>query len=183
MRLNNGYRREIVRAALAAAFDKEEKKLVAREHRLALRCYEACVPPKLRRVIADFPKGWFRERCDHFFNVAGASIKLVSEHLLAHPYKLEHEFQGRLGAIPAGVLADDVMALVNDKETLRKRRIDAENTLTSLVNQHSSTEGLSEAWPEGAAFMRGLERKVPVANLPAVRIEDLNVLLGLKQAA
>jgi hypothetical protein len=183
MRLNSGYRREIVRAAIAGAFDKEAKKLIAREHRLAQRCYDALIPAKLRRAMLEFPKGWFREREDHYFNIAGASIKLKSEHPLAQPYKLEGEYNGRIGVIAAGPLADDVMALVADKETTAARRTEAENTLSSLVNQHSTTEGLIEAWPEGCAFVKDLERKVPVANLPAVRIEELNAMLGLKQAA
>lgn len=183
MRLNSGYRAEIVRAAIEAAFAKEEKKLLQREHTLAKRCYDAVIPAKVRRLLEDLPENWLAHRTSLHFNITGMCVDLSVEKALPVPDNVNGEYRGRLGNVSDGPIAKDVQALLADKDELKARKMKAQATLAALVAQHVTTEELAKAWPEGKAYWNKLERKVPVANLPAVRIEELNSMLGLAEAS
>lgn len=180
MRLNTGYRAEIVRAAIAAAFDRDEKKMEKREHMLARKCWDHVVPPKVRKMLAGLPDGWLVTKEDIEFSIAGLSIALKAERALPIPYTVKCHYSQRIGVIPAGPLADEVQQLMADKEDFKKRRKTAIATLEALVAQAYSTETLVAQWPSGEKYVRDLEKKIPVKpTLPAVRIEELNVMLGL----
>jgi hypothetical protein len=182
MRLNSGYRAEIVRAAIENAFSKEEKVLLQREHALAKRSYETLVTPKTRRWLDEAPKGWLPMRTHIELNVAGLSVTLHLARESAIPDSIDGKYQAKLGSIPEGVLANEIQELLAAQEAVKARKKTAHATLQALVEQHTTTDDLAKAWPEGKAFLVKLERKVPVPNLPAVRIEDLNKMLGLEAA-
>lgn len=179
MRLNSGYRAEIVRAAIENAFSKEEKALLQREHALAKRSYETLVTPKTRKWIEEAPKGWLAMCTAIDLNVVGMSVTLRTVREIATPESVAGKYSARLGSIPEGTLANEIQELLAAKEDIRARKKTAQATLEALVAQHITTDELAKAWPEGKACWAKLERKVPVPNLPAVRIEDLNKMLGL----
>lgn len=182
MRLNSGYRAEIVRAAIENAFSKEEKALLQREHALAKRSYETLVTPKARKWIEDAPKGWLTMCAVLNLNVVGMSVALRTVREIAVPPNVAERYSARLGSIPEGALANEIQELLAAKEDVRARKKTAQATLEALVAQHVTTDELAKAWPEGKACWAKLERKVPIPNLPAVRIEDLNKMLGLEAA-
>lgn len=183
MRLNSGYRAEIVRAAISAAFDKDEKELTRREHRLAARCYDAVVPLKTRRAISAMPAGWLPTGKSIRFNVGGQSVTFAFGKEMPVSRTYDRHFDN-FGAVSEGALIDEVRKWQGDREDFKTRRTRAEATLQAMVNQASTTQALEDVWPEGKKFWRGLEARIPVsAQLPAVRIAELNVMLGLREAA
>lgn len=185
MRLNLGYRAEIVRAAIEGAFAKEDKKLAQREHALAKRCYDLCIPAKVRKLTEQMPPDWLCEASHLCFNINGMTLSLAAEHRMPVPAQSQAKYSdaGRLGAISDAQIGKDVLALMADKDAVRARKNKAEITLKALVDQHSTTDELGKHWPEGRTYWKALERKIPVSNLPAVRIEELNSMLGLAHAS
>lgn len=183
MRLNMGYRNEIVRAAISAAFDKDEKELTRREHRLAQRCYDAVVPLKIRRAVASLPDGWLPTSQAIRFNIGGQTRALSAAKAIPVSHAYDRNYNA-LDVVTDAGLVEDVRKLTGDVEDFRARRKRAEETLTAMVNLAATTQALEDVWPEGKKFWRGLEARIPVsAQLPAVRIAELNVMLGLREAA
>jgi len=190
VRLTNFDRDEIRGKAITAAFAERMSALDAREHALAKEAYEFVIPAEEREAIAKVPAHWMRLDPCLGFNVAGASVKLQTG---AGGYPVPYMPKGsqsgswrchdRLGTIPAGDLADRIMSLLGDKESLKAERSKAQAALQAMLASINTTGKLGETWPEGKPFFEHLEKARDGAAVPSVRVEEINSLLGLKTAA
>lgn len=183
MRLNSNARDRIISQAMAGTFEKQKHALEVRETALCEKLYNTIVPPKLRKQIADLPPGWISLSGKVRFNVGGQTVDLCHKAGLPtkHGY---HCYTGPVGVVTDVALIDLVRKLQGDMEDYKSSRARAEATLKALLAGIASTETLRKAWPEGKKFYADIETSVPTPpGLPAVRVQELNAMLGLKQAA
>lgn len=178
MRLTNANREVILNNAINHAFEKDAKALEKRGFALAKKCYEAAIPARERKAIADLPKRWFNWRKETTFNVCGERHKLSFQDSAPMP----SDGDGYSVAIPGindAALLKEIHALIDDREAHRKKKDTAERTLSVLLQTYSTLDGLRNAWPEGQPFFRHLEGQIKAVGLPVVRVSELNAMLAL----
>lgn len=183
-RLTNDLRDAIARAAVAHAFDPKKEALATQEDALAREAYAVIIPQSETALVAAVPENWFRlDECLRF-NAGGynVTLSLIGQGLPV-PYRPRGgEDEGyhchRLGSIPPGDLCDRVRAHVEEKETYKSERSVAHRAVTNLLHGVTTMKRLKEVWPQGEQFFDPY-RNAPVASLPAVRVDEVNAMLGI----
>ncbi len=183
------YEREAIAAkAVAHAFDPKKVAIETTEDALGREAYAVVIPASESAAAAKMPTNWFRlDKCLRF-NVGGQSISLsLSGEGLPVPYQAKGEEYGsyhcgRLGTILPGDLCDRIQAHAQAKEDYRNQRGAAYRSVFALVASVTTIKRLREIWPEGEAFFKGYDESAP-SNLPAVRTDEVNAMLGLALAA
>lgn len=185
MRMTATIRQAILAQALDAAFGKRENDIKKRNDALGRRIYNAVVTLKERQAIEALKaaktggRDWFNHHSDDVkFNVGGRAL---CYHLTSElPIPSTGGFYNHVGTCNDPALVEATLALCNDEETLKAEREKAEGTLRALLAQHSTTDKLGLAWPEGKKYWLNLENRIIGApQLPVVRVCELNEMLGL----
>jgi hypothetical protein len=188
MRLNKAVREEITRNALKALRDRRDA-MDKRETALAVLCYNVAVPKDIRDMLEACDrvtdKLWLDRALIVSFNVAGQHVRMRLAEAVVVPFRYQH-YNGLGRAITMEkheALVNKVRALQGDWETYKSDLALAERTMKSLLKTVGSTETLFKAWPEGKKFYATPpltpQSKISV---PAVQMQSLNTLLGLKAA-
>jgi Nucleotide modification associated domain 5 len=193
MRLNGEMRTEIKRFALAK-LDKERQLFAEVEQKLLIDCYNAVVPLATQKMIAALEKArvggnpWVAYNSATSFNVAGQRVYLGQINIpvdkritVALPSGL---WSGPLGTITMDKHAKLVERVRDWQGKVEKEKADYETavkTLDLLLKSVSTVEKLKQYWPEGRDFFSSPPCQTRAASgLPAVQIEALNKMLGIK---
>lgn len=180
VRLSSFTRGAIIAAAIDATFAKETERLQRAEGKLARRAYDALIPKAEQRLVDQIPKHWLSFNTQISLNVAGRriSLKFVGD-AMPIPNKWSFEF----GVIDArNTLATAIDDHLGAKSDLKKRQEEAKGALNAMLSRVTTAKQLLEIWPEGRRFYQSLLEAAP-RQLPALRVDEVNAMLGLKKAA
>lgn len=182
-RLTNISREEITRRAVEHAFTEREAAQKLAEDGLAREAFDAVVPVAEQRLAKKLPPYWPRRDPCLRFNAGGYDVQLcVTGEGLPVPYAPNGSRGSyncsRLGSIPPGDLCDRIQAHVNAVEALKTEKQLANRAVRTMLEAVSTTNKLTEVWPEGTAFYQDFA-DAPAPSLPMVRISEVNVMLGL----
>lgn len=179
IRLTNYMREQICGRAIAAKFEPLFAGLDAEEASMGLRFYEHVIPLAERKMIAKIPERWVRLDACLRFNVGGMNLKFKVDPAVRVP--LNEGYCKPLGSITDQADVDAARRIFDRRDELKAERKRASNVLSSLLSSFTTAKVMTESWPEGSAFYADL--KTPDSNLPAPIIYDINVMLGLAEAA
>ena len=187
-KLTNYSRAAIAERAVEHAFAPRRDALKAEADALAREAYVALFPEAETKLVAKLPENWIRRDECLRFNVGGQDIVLcVDGPGLPVPYRPKDSTSGgysrnRLGVIPFGDLCDRIQAHALADVKYRDERRQALRATKAMLEAVSTIGKLSEVWPEGKEFFAEYVDK-PAPQLPAVRVQEINALLGLSNAA
>jgi len=182
-RLTKDLRSSIAYAAVAHAFDPRQDALNKEEDALGREAYAAVLTPAEIKAVKAVPQNWFRSDSCLRFNAGGYTVKLTVSDGMPVPYAPKGDrggyHCGMLGSIPAGDLCDRIQTHVKAVETYREERYKAKQSVLVMLGGVSTLKQLREAWPEGESFFSRHEAVSTGGNLPAVRVDEVNAMLGL----
>lgn len=183
------YSREaIARRAVAHAFDPRQEALAEAEDALAREAYNTIFPAPEQALVAKVPSNWFRLDACLQFNVGGQRITLnVKGDGLPVPYRASGmEYGGyhcnQIGVIEHGELCDRIQTHAALVDTVKSERRTALRATEKMLEAVTTTGKLKEVWPQGEQFYAEYEDR-PAPALPAVRVDEINNMLGLVEAA
>lgn len=182
-RLTNAIRDEMIHAALAHRFKKDEAAYQKARTALADALYKHEFGAA-ERTAKRLPPGWVSESnyieivhddYNRYRNGRSPTLKMSRPRLIPNNYALrtiqvgkDHPFYE-----PLVKLAAQETALADAKDELRSK-------LRSLVYTFNTTNKLFEAWPEGKRFLpRGEGAPTTAALVPVALAGEVNVLLGI----
>lgn len=186
-KLTNSTREAIARAAIAFAFDPKEKALAKAEDALAREAHALLFPKKIIDAAKSLPAGWTRKISSLNYNVGGQKIELkASESLHVPALDKSNNDAGRsyyiVGAIQPGDLCDRIQGHAQTKEKLRDEKKIAQRQIEAMLAKVTTVKKLAEAWPEGEPFYsKYLDQPAP--QVPALRVDEINAMLGLPDEA
>lgn len=145
--------------------------------------YNIAFTEKDRKKAAELKEGWLREdRCLNF-NAGGYSLTFEVNDPVRVPYRTPY---GRgyscntLASIQDQDLMKRMQQWAQEVEKLRQEKRDAYRATLLLVGKFSTVKALKEAWPEGYEFYKKYDvAQTNRPQLPALRIEEVNAMLGL----
>lgn len=109
------------------------------------------------------------------FNCGGYDLRFTVTPAVAVPYSTHC---ARLGTL-TGDLAERGQAHANAGQTFRTEYETAYCALLRMLEGVGSVKALHKAWPEGIEFYKTYLTAAPGANVPALRVEEVNKMLGL----
>jgi hypothetical protein len=174
-RLTDSLRREIAERAAAFAFDPKYTANATEEHTLADRVYRTVISEDVLRRVLALPEGWTLIASQIAVNANGQQITLN----FGGDKKMPVPYNVRRHPVEPGELCDAIQANAAAYETLKEQRKAAYRATLAMLSAVNTLKQLEEAWPDGAPFYTDLETSP--SNLPAVRVDEINALLGLPQ--
>ncbi len=182
-RLTNYIRESIARSAINHAFDPKKEALSVTEDALACVAYAFVFSKKETDLVGKVPEYWFRLDSCLRFNVGGQSITLKLKKGLPVPYGTKNGSDSgyhchNLGVIPHGDLCDRIQAHAQALEAYKEQRRGAERQVKAMLDAVTTTGKLKEVWPEGEQFYSVYD-DVAAPKLPALRVDEINAMLGL----
>lgn len=180
-KLANFHREKIRDLILAHRFDGDRDRLKKEATALGIKVYERAFPRKQRDLMETLPKGWLHEE-DHASVKAGSCFtRLPFGKAMRMPMTKAH---GCILSLEAtDTLAQQISAHESAEKGLRDTRSAAARQIAATLGSFSTVKALREGWPEIAAFIDVATHSVPVPNLPAPIIRDLNVAMKLPPTA
>lgn len=175
-RLSKELRRTIAQRATAQANEKERKELEERSHEIGMRGYETIFDQEVRAMAAWMPAGWVSKDLCLRFNANGWDVKFTVKE--AVPVPSSSGFGCHMLGSVAGDLGTEMQKLATDIKTFKEEGDSAYRKVLAMLNQFVTFKQLRENWPEGHQFYKDLDAD-DVAKVPAVRIAEINALLGL----
>lgn len=189
-RLTNDIRTAICDAAVSHAFDPRFAEMMKVEEALAREAYETVFTAEERKKASAIPANWLRYDACLRFNVGGQSITLnLVEPGVPVPYRPKagkgHGGYGCniLGVIQHGDLCDRIQKHAQAVETYKEERRAAQRSVSAMLMAVTTTKRLREVWPEGLQFFVAFEDETARPQLPALRVDEINSMLGLSVAA
>lgn len=176
-RLTNSHKQTIVDRATTHALKDRKEALSVLEDKLAIECYNKVFPKKLRDTLKTVPEGWLRMDRDLRFNVGGWDLRLNTTEEYPIPM---NKYYSILGVITDEELVTKVQACVQEKKTLDEEDNALTRKMQGFLSGFTSFKQLRESWPEGADFYKDLDVERVAQNMPAVIVQDINKVLGLK---
>lgn len=182
VKLTNYSRDSIAKRAVEHSFAAQVAALEAEADALGREAYDLLYPATELKLVSKLPENWFRRDACLRFNVGGRDIVLNVSSGLPVPYGPKGSSGGygcnRLGVIEPGELCDRIQAHAVAFEKHREDRRAAERATRQMLGAVSTVGKLEEVWPEGKPFYANyLDKSVP--QLPAIRAQEINQMLGL----
>lgn len=188
LRLTKIDREDIMARVLSDVLNKvgKEREAVKKEEQhIAELAYDLVFSKELRMAVAKVEKihkGFTRhDNCLRFsFRGMQAMLRLGDKHPgLPVPY--DRGYCQNQGIITDETLIARWQAYEGEKKATEERFGQARAALWALLERAKTLAELEDSWPEGKAFYGHLKPKEK-AQLPAVRVDEVNRLLGLKPA-
>lgn len=180
-RLTNLTRDSIANAAAAFGFDQKQEEIDKYEDTLAREAHAYVFDKNEIAAVNQLPECWVARLNKLKLNVAGERIDLrVSGHGLPVPHKFAYGY-GVAGVIPPGDLCDRIQAHARNKEEVKRQRKSAQQKVRLMLDGVSSIKKLREVWPEGERFY-SIYDAAPAPSAPAIRVEEINNVLGLPES-
>lgn len=178
-RLTNDMREAIAHAAVGHKFDPLKTALGNAEDALAREVHAALLPASEIAAAAALPARWVKATRAIRTNAGGYRVNLELTDDARLPVPVDSEYHGSLGNLPHGDLCDRVRAHVENRENTYRQRMAAYQATKTLLASATTIKSLRAAWPDGETFYKKFEGAVPASTLPAVRVDEVNKLLGL----
>lgn len=176
--LNNYTRDDIIIAAISAAYDKKFKAIQEEEHEVGMLLYKASFKEKVLEAVDAIPKEWLRQDSCLRFNCGGHDLRFVVKKAVPVPYSRDcNRLENFDHKSPSTILAQE---FCERKRALEEERNDAKRQLKSIVYSCRTIKKLKEIWPQGDKFYSAYMVEQGKPGLPAVQVENINKLLGLK---
>lgn len=185
-RLTNEIRNEICEKAIEESFAKKKAALKKEEAKLGMKLYKSVFKPSELAKLDSLDEKWIvRDRCLRFncqgydlrFNIADKEEDGVPVPVSKRDYGCRS-----LGNI-TGEIAMEAQAFANKKQDASKEEDRARRALMAVLHSVSTVKRLAEVWPEGAKFYNIYLAEVEKTGVPAIKMQELNAMLGLKDAA
>ena len=180
-RLTKDIRTSIANRATEAAFKSRIADHKKAENTLGMQLFRHVFDEKTLKAVAKVPTAWFRQDCCLRFNCAGYDLTFRLDKPVSAPYS-GGGFCSRLGTV-TGELAERAQKHAQDGEKLTKERNAAYEAVMTMLNSVSSIAQLEKAWPEGKEFYSMYAEAREGSNLPAIKVAEINKMLGLAEAA
>lgn len=183
-RLTKDLRTTIASAAVAHSFDPRAETLKVAEDALAREAYAFVIPAAEVKAAEAMPSNWYRRDPCLRFNVGGYTLRLqMIGDGVPVPYQAKGEAHGgyhcgSLGSIPAGDLCDRIREHAQNVEALKGERRTAFRAVFNMLDGVTTLKRLAEVWPDGEQFYKQYGA-TPAAGLPAVRVDEINAMLGI----
>lgn len=178
-RLTNFDRDEIRDRAVKASFDPRKADLDRTEDRLAREAYALVFSAQLRKQVAALPEKWAQRDSCLRFNVGGMDARLTVLDAKGLPVPVSYHCSS-LGSVTDEALIAAVRSHMDAKETFKEERSRAYSSLRAMLRELNTLRSLVDAWPQGYPFYAHLNKPTPV-RVPALRVSELNAMLGLPQ--
>jgi len=178
--LSQSLRDTICITAVNASFEKRKNDLDKREHVIALKCYNDVfkkITRDLAATLATGEGGWLRMDSCLRFNIDGMYITLCVEKPLPVPHC--HGYSN-LGTPGTKALRDEAVEHAREKDRLKNDYGRAKTELAALLKSCRTFKVLEKAWPQGRQFYERYNVGEVRSGLPAIQVESLNKLMGLK---
>lgn len=172
---NSFDRSTIVNAMLYKRFSAEQESIDALNSAIALRAYNMVFPPATRQRMDALPDGWLPKVKQFNVEIGGLVTNFVLPGKLPVPYERRHAVLFVFASTDS--FAEDYRQLEERAEKLKEERGRAKCEIEAVLASVASLGSLLEIWPEAKQFCAFLE--VGPGNLPAPRIAELNLVLGL----
>lgn len=198
-RLTNEMRLEIAKKAMADTRAKTAAELRERQDRLARAGHAKLFDAKLVKEVMKLPKEWRRMDGCLKFNADGWQVQFnlldPRDHTKLNyeerankdwqlPVPLGHSSSqyscNPLGSI-TGELATEMQKCATDIKTFKENGDEGTKMVKQMLGMVNTIKRLKEVWPEGIEFYQ--EYDVPETQLPAVRMDEINALLGITAKA
>lgn len=178
-RLTNDIRDTIVFNATKKSFISQNETMSKEENLLALELYNSLFDKKELTIIKKLDKKWFHYDTCLRFNCGGYDLRLCVKEGVPVPY--DKGYCSRLGNIN-GELAEKAQVFANKKKDSEQQQQKTARTVKSLLFSVNTIKQLKTVWPEGSEFysMYDEQSSKSIGGLPAVQIEEINSILGLK---
>lgn len=175
-RLTNTTRYAICTAAIKDRYDPKDEVLKDQEDALFKEAHAHLFKPDELALVAAVPTRWISRDVKMRIIVECMGITISGKDALPFPRSFwSHDNRP---VIKDDALAARIVQNAAAKEKLKAERREATRKLDAILAITPSMKALKKAWPEGAAYYAEFEDK-PAPSVPAVRIEDINDLLGL----
>ncbi|MBC3540631.1 Nmad5 family putative nucleotide modification protein [Rufibacter sediminis] len=178
-RLTNEIRDSIIGKAINEKFEPVLSKLKKEEHELALLCYKSIYDKKVLAAANKLPKEWTRQDGCLRFNAGGYYLTFcLIDKKVPVPYST--------GCATLGSLKDEALekarAFAEKKKDIEDQKIKARYALQAVLYSVTTINKLKTVWAEGEKFYTMYDEQSPKSKggLPAVQIQELNEMLGLK---
>lgn len=181
MKLTKYIREDIAKSALSV-FKEREEALRQREHDLGMEGYYAAFTPEDRAKALDLKEGWLREDGCLRFNAGGYNLTFTVNTPVRVPYSTPYGC-GYSCNVLASIHDEDLVRrmqeFAQEKEKFLEEKKAAYRATLLLVEKFSTVKALKEAWPEGYEFYKSYDGSPVRAKLPAIRVDEINAMLGL----
>ena len=186
--LNNDIRDAIAKKAVDHKFGPIFEALATAEDALAREAHASIYTADELSKVAKLPVYWVRRDACLLFNVGGQRLRFDAKEGLPVPYANKsgsgHGYDCReIGSIPFGDLCDRLQAHALAVEKAKEEKRAAHKAVRTMLDSVRTSKKLAELWPEGAPFYEGMFSPDQLRNLPAIRVDDVNAVLGLSPAA
>lgn len=179
-RLTNDIRNEICESAITASFKKQNDKLKAEETKIGMQLYRSLYKKSELDIIAKLDKKWLDiDECLRF-NCGGFDLTFCVEPGVAVPQREGYGCR-RLGNITDPDLVYKAQDFAKRKEDAKAEERKAEQALRAVLFSVNTVKRLAEVWPEGAAYYDYLLAEVENTGVPAIKMQELNAMLGLSK--
>ncbi len=176
--LNNHIRDTIINAAINAAYDKKFKDIAEEEHEVGMALYVASFKKKTLEDVAAVPKDWFRQDSCLRFNCGGHDVWFIVKKAVPVPYSRDcNRLENFDHNDPSTKLGQ---GFSEKKRALENERNDAKNQLKAIIYSCRTIKKLKDVWPQGLKFYSSYSVEPMKSGLPAIQVESVNKLLGLK---
>lgn len=181
LRLTKSDREGVLRRAMSDCLKKETEALAKEEDAVAVAAYKHLFPAKVRAIADQLPDTWVRtDKCLRL-TFGFKQVRLTVLEAVKVPSANGYGCH-QLGTILDEKINARFEAWLAKHEAFRERRRNVEVNLAALLERATTLKQLSEMWPEGSEFYKHLTPRV-AAQVPAVQVQDINAMLGLKTAA
>jgi hypothetical protein len=180
IRLTNDRRKEIRRLLIEGKFKDRKLAALKRRNEFAEKIYVAAFGEPMIRRMNRLPKGWlkitstigarlggkdFYHDTKHEYRIPAPSNYQVASFDSRHPLTIEHE-----------QIEADAAAMKTEESQLCSQ-IDA------VLWSANTAKQLIEIWPEIKGFAEKILAMPTPVQLPAIKLDTLNLMLGLKKAS
>lgn len=174
-RMTKDLRESIARKAVETQFKPRHDALKVEEHKLGMEMYNATFPADIQKQLKKIPDGWLRMDGCLRFNCGGYDLRFTVSPAVPVPYSTHC---ARLAAV-TGDLAERGQAHANALKDFREQYEAAYRALLRMLESVGSVKALQKAWPDGIEFYKNYLTAAPGAAVPALRVEEVNKMLGL----
>ena len=171
--LTKSHRTALAQHLLTATFRERELRLKQEEHALGLRLLRETYGAEALRRMADLPEGWMPTT--QTLRINGNVPPVMLSDPVRVPSRDLYNFNPGVGWLGEWEGHQGKRrAIKEERESLRRE-------ILGTLQAFRTVEKLAEGWPEGYAHFPHPE--LAPANLPALRIEDLNARLSAAREA
>lgn len=179
-RVTNDIRGMISRATITEQFAKRRAEIDKRSDKLACAIHAHVYNKSELTKVAELPEEWVKRGNKFRVNAGGWTIDVLSKKALPIMRDYRADGYSMFTTLTADTkLCEDFRQFATDVKQLDEDIKKAETALGVVLGSANTFAQLRETWPDGAKFYNPLEPKNENTKLPAIKVAEVNALLGL----